>query len=1016
LSKINIDSDYIIRCKAISENEELDFEIVFLTLVETLKNFPLFEDPWGSHNSVARRVIAKYSNGLIFSIPIDRSPNLTNLIIEKLNGDPQIEFEKWKSKLSNNNDWKWSWGSFGWRIELFDNDTIIKILQELKSIYGEPRIVLPWMSFVEQYLDDPEDFNETFVEDDENLQAGAELIASFEDLDSELIEICEGDENLSENSAYIRFFKMLQTLESEYNWIVLDNECCGSCAGGSIRQIQESNPEKLNSSTFVVWEQSASDSFFADGDLEITHYLGENINEITELELAASKFGFKVEQDLDNKDENNKSVSISDSNDLSKMLNVLAENQINSITNEFNEIMSAPIEEIENSNLRINEIMSAALKDIADLNLNIDDVMSAAEKEVESSNLKIDEIISIAIKEIENSNLRKAEELLVDAHEKSRNASDIDSSALMIIEKILIPQSRLIETEMWTRSIVNTNKRQELRNKLKEIGPLVAIKRVTEQSDWENSNISKAIQKSSDQQYFYNRFVKYLSAQEPETLNRDTMSTWPGPGFYGFLSGFFEGNKIIFQMGCERETIALAIFDFYNFVMDDPLGSEERNPGISDAPYQNYSEEQILKLCEEDDPWALKQYGLLLDKRGEGDLAIKQWEKAAKLGNHTSMRNLGSTAFKNGKNREAISYLQNAIAAGSKTSHHGLAIIYEITNPELVEKTLLEGLKLLDIAAINRLGTLKQKENKWDEAIYYYRKAAEYGDFVAMANLANVLFQKEPEQSLVWLIRAEDRNPIESKTLVSHLQQKFYRLRMRNRTGHSMTTFERKVAILAELWTDYSDDKNMADFFEYNDLGLPLAFMLEQKIVESTPVAQVYIEETFELFCELLGLDSDEEYENLNGMFDLQEFDLQTENEEQESKEMIKYADNPLNLNLLSSYSGEQLANLSNEHPSNYHVYQCETCQNFEPNFLPIMIVSMENVFPETQLKMLKEAYSTSEGDLSKGVVMGIISNSRTKSEVIDEIMEYFPVWAFEDLKNHPNITQKALTEINEEL
>jgi hypothetical protein len=208
----------------------------------------------------------------------------------------------------------------------------------------------------------------------------------------------------------------------------------------------------------------------------------------------------------------------------------------------------------------------------------------------------------------------------------------------------------------------------------------------------------------------------------------------------------------------------------------------------------------------------------------------------------------------------------------------------------------------------------------------------------------------------------------------------------------------------------------MADFFEYNDLGLPLAFMLEQKIVESTPVAQVYIEETFELFCELLGLDSDEEYENLSGMFDLQEFDLQTENEEQESRELIKNSDNPLNLNLLSSYSGEQLANLSSEHPSNYHVYQCETCQNFEPNFLPIMIVSMENVFPETQIKMLKEAYSTSEGDLSKGVVMGIISNSQTKPEVIDEVMEYFPIWAFEDLKNHPNITLKALNEINEEL
>jgi TPR repeat protein len=445
--------------------------------------------------------------------------------------------------------------------------------------------------------------------------------------------------------------------------------------------------------------------------------------------------------------------------------------------------------------------------------------------------------------------------------------------------------------------------------------------------------------------------------------------------------------------------------------MEDPLGSEERNPNISDAPYQNYPEEQILKLCEENDPWAIKQYGLLLDKRGEGDLAIKQWEKAAKLGNHTSMRNLGSTAFKNGKNKEAISYLQNAIAAGSKTSHHGLAIIYEITNPELVEKTLLEGLKLLDIAAINRLGTLRQKENKWDEAIYYYRKAAEYGDFVAMANLANILFQKEPEQSLVWLIRAEDENPIESKTIISHLQQKFNRLRLRNRTGHNMKTHEKKVAILAELWSDYQDEEGMDDFFEYNDLGLPLAFMLEQNIVETTPRAQVYIEETFELFCEALGLDSDEEYESLNEMFD-----LETEIKEQESKEMIKYSDNPLNLNLLSSYSGEQLDNLSREHPSNDHVYQCETCKTFENNFLPMVIVSMKNVFPETQLKMLKEAYSTQWGDLSKGVVMGILSNSRTKSEVLDEIMEYFPIWAFEDLKNHPNITRKALTQINEEL
>ena len=62
----------------------------------------------------------------------------------------------------------------------------------------------------------------------------------------------------------------------------------------------------------------------------------------------------------------------------------------------------------------------------------------------------------------------------------------------------------------------------------------------------------------------------------------------------------------------------------------------------------------------------------------------------------------------------------------------------------------------------------------------------------------------------------------------------------------------------------------MADFFEYNDLGLPLSFAIEQKIVESTPIAQVYIEETFELLVESLGLDPDDEFESIEEMFELQ--------------------------------------------------------------------------------------------------------------------------------------------------
>ncbi len=85
------------------------------------------------------------------------------------------------------------------------------------------------------------------------------------------------------------------------------------------------------------------------------------------------------------------------------------------------------------------------------------------------------------------------------------------------------------------------------------------------------------------------------------------------------------------------------------------------------------------------------------------------------------------------------------------------------------------------------------------------------------------------------------------------------------------TPYNIKYAILSDLWTNYKNDRHMADFFEYNDLGLPLAFMIEQKIVESTPIAQVYIEETFELLCESLGLDSDDEFESIEEMFELEE-------------------------------------------------------------------------------------------------------------------------------------------------
>jgi hypothetical protein len=64
----------------------------------------------------------------------------------------------------------------------------------------------------------------------------------------------------------------------------------------------------------------------------------------------------------------------------------------------------------------------------------------------------------------------------------------------------------------------------------------------------------------------------------------------------------------------------------------------------------------------------------------------------------------------------------------------------------------------------------------------------------------------------------------------------------------SSTSYTNKCSILAELWLNYRNDEEFQDFIEYNDLGLPLAYAIDNNIVKSTEMAQRFVEETFDLF------------------------------------------------------------------------------------------------------------------------------------------------------------------------
>lgn len=74
----------------------------------------------------------------------------------------------------------------------------------------------------------------------------------------------------------------------------------------------------------------------------------------------------------------------------------------------------------------------------------------------------------------------------------------------------------------------------------------------------------------------------------------------------------------------------------------------------------------------------------------------------------------------------------------------------------------------------------------------------------------------------------------------------------------------------------YRDDVDFVDFVEYNDLGLPLAYALTNRLVQPLDPAQEMINETFNLLLQALNIE-DEGFETLDELFDLSDIQDITE-------------------------------------------------------------------------------------------------------------------------------------------
>ena len=81
-----------------------------------------------------------------------------------------------------------------------------------------------------------------------------------------------------------------------------------------------------------------------------------------------------------------------------------------------------------------------------------------------------------------------------------------------------------------------------------------------------------------------------------------------------------------------------------------------------------------------------------------------------------------------------------------------------------------------------------------------------------------------------------------------------------------MTKFSKKCEILGNFYSNYSEDPEYKDFAEFNDLGLPLAYLTHEGLCQLSTDGERFIEETWALFVDSLGIEN-REFDSLDEMF-----------------------------------------------------------------------------------------------------------------------------------------------------
>jgi hypothetical protein len=69
------------------------------------------------------------------------------------------------------------------------------------------------------------------------------------------------------------------------------------------------------------------------------------------------------------------------------------------------------------------------------------------------------------------------------------------------------------------------------------------------------------------------------------------------------------------------------------------------------------------------------------------------------------------------------------------------------------------------------------------------------------------------------------------------------------------TDYAKRSEILHHLWINYNDNEDFEEFIDLNDLGLPMAYFIHKGIVESTPMAEDLVNQSFQALLDMFEVE-----------------------------------------------------------------------------------------------------------------------------------------------------------------